>query len=809
MKIKPKVAPGGMHVAGAQTKAASENVNVRTTAGQPSVILEPTVAGVVAQQPVTRNATIEYDVSGAVQVPGGKVFDAGILPAVANPALVTRTKIMAQELEKFSYPTDFSTYQLRGPLAKDLEPVTNNHITVASRKQLSRFFYNATFIMMPCGEDIVYLDNRLFQPTNVIDSTRYTDSSDAVVEAMVNAPSDRWNAKARRIAKLAKAIKLSVLAQTNDTNPFYSMRISELYDRLTDYFLVIDRAVTLTKNLRAIVNMEPALRGAGQSVYSNYKRMYTADFQAQVLDYVARLEAALVGSYYDSISLADYMRFARISLLPAQHGGIKYLVPCAHGATVAYEPYIVTSEEWGTGRAMYFAQLQPSNNASLPFDKQSILDHIQTVTNRLYSGDISMMQTGLAAFNGLPMLGELTWTGLDVGSDLVLQYMSTYQQGSGFLDTNKSWVTGPGYALKFAFVPTGVHGTYPETTENALSKPFFGPYHLVGPDGYGYPLQASTGLTMNYNGRYHVVGSYVTTEVGKAINLTPNCHVLDWRQSDLVGSTASNVMPVSLQATPVASLEDVTVASTPGMALLSPAYDGKGPKVEAADYVPGAGLGLYRFVSASPSTGTLSGVLHTGDIIVVSISGVNWAENKAEGPLPAYCTGPSSVNAFIRSELPNAASSTAWMMSSKETWTPDSHTNLNQLSCIDHAVLPVTKPCGVYAGNMVYTGDGASRPVLGVTDWAHSFPWSCPLIAHLSNSILGFDVTNNGWPWYEKDRSVFEMTLKYTHDQNSTPGCGALTALSVLPISDFEFGVERRDESGRACYAATLLLNAD
>lgn len=492
----------------------STNIKDEIYVENPPIGLDAQNAGSKANLSTSGKYQLYYDVNGTTPVVGGKLLLGGLVQSTKNDAAVIDKIIndMWDQINSAASPIPYSDY-------------LDYHLNQLNTKRKYRnLLGSVTVICASMAEDITYLDGSLYSDDSVINSDNYKLYDDnnqpldagiayeRYVTSMVNAAKDQYSPAARRIAKLAKTIKSSVLAQMNDTNPFYNMPLAEIYDRLVDYFRLINRAVTLVKNADAWLHAGDMLQVGAQQAFYDYRQIYTSKLVLEISDYLARLKTALVGQYYDEVGLTNYIKFGTMGLNPTQNGSVRFIQPIISNVMPidnAGAPIAIANKDY-TGSLIFLPCLKIHSQ----FVKTSSYDDIiiqilDQTTQLLYSADVTRIQTALAAFNGLPQLGDIIWSGFDVKNDLIALLSSNSAKVMGTLveDTVTKFrgVSSVGEPAS-ATVEFSVH---------SLSIPYISHYKASGAvaPGENYPIMPNVanrpskialGLIAHFNG----VGSY-------------------------------------------------------------------------------------------------------------------------------------------------------------------------------------------------------------------------------------------------------------------------------------------------------------
>ena len=284
-----------------------------------------------------------------------------------------------------------------------------------------RIFQNSGMVYISCAENIVFVNSKMYDADYVPISTDYMSSGvplyDDLVENMCRGDIRRANLGMRRVAKLAYALKQSVLAQTNDTNPFYGMTLGEIYDRLVDYFVTISRDIVAVLNVEKVIANRLNFQGLAYAYYSQrYSKIYTADFVYRLTEQLGKLKAQLLGEFMEPVTLSHYVKCGSIGLSPVQSGRLGLIIPSISGdgrfgslkptdAAVHCSACLGDAllPSWKKGKAP--AGYAKANAADI---QEAILNDLRDRVSHLLGATISLTRVALNAFNALPRVSFST-----------------------------------------------------------------------------------------------------------------------------------------------------------------------------------------------------------------------------------------------------------------------------------------------------------------------------------------------------------------------------------------------------------------
>lgn len=654
-------------------------------------ILTPEKAGQVAQAPVSNSSVLTYDVSGSTPVIGGKLYDGGEFRIGA--ATLTAPRVVLKHVMDAAAPTNFNEYiaQLQGNPSDNLFSKVS-YEDMQDEQFWTNLFSSVVAIGVGVAEDIQYMDGNLYDLTANIEATStdaanpgyYSSTTDAVVDTMVNATVDDYSPKTRRIAKLAKALKLSVLAQTNDTNPLYFMSLSEIYDRLTDYFLFINRAISKFHNYNAAIDFGKLLQIGSIDAYNKYIQYYTADNIYVINQKLGKLKASLIGNYYDAISLSDYLECAVAGLAPSQKGASRIIIPTmlpdVNGAMSAFDPLIDTNNEYPVEEWI-----------------ENVKSDIEDTINRLYSQDTAVIQTALAAFNGVPMLGDITWPGLSVKNRLAYLMMSHGYKAYGALNKlcnivhSTDNMSNEGHQLLVMYPDLG--SSYYANDQRLGTAPCQGA--IVNFNGYGTRCYSGGCVSIVYN---DVSGDeHEASMTGLILNDDPVMYddpAAAYRLSALGANTVCSIEDTRhyyddsdfKALTSLFTSDNMQLAEDKkwGWSALKYVADN-----EIIDHRKNKNIytTVYASVGDSQVPRRLYAILHNGDIAVTAVNGndAEYVRMDNEQFLNQCSHGASSIAACVAlHKYGNVNNNTGLEL-------PQVEMNLNRVSNVHYAVMPISR----------------------------------------------------------------------------------------------------------------------
>ena len=278
--------------------------------------------------------------------------------------------------------------------------------TVAAASEFYKQCLQTSMLVVPIAEHIPFVNYKMFTQKYAIVSTDYAPGTeaDANYRALLQAGRSQASSYARRIANLVHAMKTAILAQTNDTNPFYEMYEAEIYDRVLDYITNVNRVLSAIYNIRAIIGARDALSVGALEKYNQYSTVYTADAVRELQMKINKMAAGVLGQFIDVKSCAQYMQYTTLKLAPSQIGSFRVVVPVEAGylnrkiSGRKFWDHTQTSD----GSCDLNHELLPYQ-LMVPYDTYSAISRIKATLDRLYdrlfTADSTMAVAAMAPFS--------------------------------------------------------------------------------------------------------------------------------------------------------------------------------------------------------------------------------------------------------------------------------------------------------------------------------------------------------------------------------------------------------------------------
>lgn len=269
----------------------------------------------------------------------------------------------------------------------------------------TEYIANITYKTVNLSDRVHFVLPNAYLPSYVFTTADYTSAYDDIVALIASSTSDRYSAFDRFIAKQAIRIVESVRAQSNAHSPFYAMPVSELYDRLKDYFLAVNRAVVLLTNAKILMSEEFCNSCASGALryYDTYgyKYYHTDDNASSINEGIKQISDALQYAVFVPSILKDYLDLATVSLMPNQSHAFRFIVPRMQDPTNA----AVGLSFLYTGSDL-FTLSAAGTDASIKVLIANFIAEANNIAAYFYGGSAKLLQSGLTGFNQFSMLGN-------------------------------------------------------------------------------------------------------------------------------------------------------------------------------------------------------------------------------------------------------------------------------------------------------------------------------------------------------------------------------------------------------------------
>lgn len=267
---------------------------------------------------------------------------------------------------------------------------------VSSQQLYANALLNAGIIKYDIGEAVYFVNSKMYDAGYAINSADYTAAEtgpaiQARYAKLLSGDRNTVNAIHRRVANMVHALKTAILAQTNDTNPFYAMTEAEIYDRIIEHSVVIGRSLAAMTNVRIALGIRDCLNVGGRAYYDNvYRDTYTADTVRKLQSMLATTAANISGKFILAEYVAEYAKRCVISLAPSQVGCYRIFVPTIRNSTLSTD-WLLTSQLFPIAK-----NVQLANNLDSVF---------KTMNANLMSQEMAVINSAMAPFSQFKQLG--------------------------------------------------------------------------------------------------------------------------------------------------------------------------------------------------------------------------------------------------------------------------------------------------------------------------------------------------------------------------------------------------------------------
>lgn len=364
-------------------------------------------------------ATRALYTAGHVQVQYDSTVSAPLISPGFIPGGVTPVTMESVDAQRYSHNWDDTAYSLSaidaGDTAGRIVKRSSLSGLAASRagdeEKIRRLLNNAVFFRYDVGEHLYLCDPELYKEGAAIDPNHYISGGEAIldykVERLCRASIRVGSAWMRRLALLVTRLKDAILAQNNDTNPFYAMPKAEMFDRLALYFSYVSRAVVSTLNVGLAVGLKGSLLLGARVYYTDiYSKKFTADAVSHLQEVNSLLRATLATQFFEPYHLRSFMEMGVISLLPNQDGCVRVALP--RGKFQSKD---------GVGLYTFLGSdlLQPESARSI----ENIVWDLNQFTQFFHSGDASVVRSALLPYDVLSMVGPIDDVQIGVSPRLI------------------------------------------------------------------------------------------------------------------------------------------------------------------------------------------------------------------------------------------------------------------------------------------------------------------------------------------------------------------------------------------------------
>jgi hypothetical protein len=264
---------------------------------------------------------------------------------------------------------------------------------IADKKKLHLFLKSLTYVTQNVSEHVVFIKDEAYAGT----IGTYGPTEEALLTKLGSGMNEVFQTSDIKLARLATALKDAAISQGNSNNPAYAMNVAEIYDRLVDYFHAVNHTMVLYYNALGLFGSESDFKAGARSLWlqTDFSELFEPSTKLNFFDKIADLKRALLGQYYFSPQLLDYMDYLVVSKLPNQDAGFRYLVPqlLTNGGDVGEVSY--------TGADLFLVdQTAAQKYADFKSAVNTIIEYFESPTAKL----LAAMTTG---FNQFPVITSL------------------------------------------------------------------------------------------------------------------------------------------------------------------------------------------------------------------------------------------------------------------------------------------------------------------------------------------------------------------------------------------------------------------
>jgi len=288
-------------------------------------------------------------------------------------------------------------------LSENASIITTNELIKPLK--FRRLMMNATYKTAYYADHVFFIFEGAYDPTYVFDSSDYIADYDDAVALIAASNNESYSPFIRWLANQAIRIQEAVIAQSNAHNPFYSMPVSEIYDRLMDYFIGVHRAVVLLNNVKILIS-DTFRKGIESGAHYFYDEMgakfyYSDHNKTRIERAIADLARNLYGLNFVPKILKQYLDAGTVSLMRNQNFSFKFIVPKHADPTGAASTLVYN------GSAL-FNLTTTNTEAAINTLVDTLISSITNVCAYLKAGNVRDVTAGLTGFNQFKVLGALT-----------------------------------------------------------------------------------------------------------------------------------------------------------------------------------------------------------------------------------------------------------------------------------------------------------------------------------------------------------------------------------------------------------------
>lgn len=188
---------------------------------------------------------------------------------------------------------------------------------------------NTGRIVVPYGEAVLFVCPKRYNIKSTLTDQDYNDADvEKAYQNLLTGGHAVANQFYRELANGVHALKTAILAQTNDTNPFYTYSEAKIFDELVEYHVNLCRAFTWLYTARQLMGMEKLVAATAYTMYQSVKgKTFSMENQSYIAQLANQLAGTLAGRFGDLTAVGRYLERSTMCLAPRQGGGLKLIVP--------------------------------------------------------------------------------------------------------------------------------------------------------------------------------------------------------------------------------------------------------------------------------------------------------------------------------------------------------------------------------------------------------------------------------------------------------------------------------------------------
>lgn len=377
-------------------------MKIKTTPGQSGKIIKTSsgVKSVPNKEQAAQTAIATGPTAGELglqYVPGTKVntFDnksyLGAAPVAGNVG------VTAVSPDPFSISDTVRYTDAFAKLSSESLPSGGSFARSAAYRNLTHYVYTV-------ADHFFFIDPALYNPSNSFTPANYTATTDALVAQYATADGEKTSPYIRGVAQLARAMKDAIVAQQNTTNPFYSIRESEMFDRLMDYFRTVGRALVVIQNTRLVLGLQNvAISGMNRWYQTVGRTLFTATNITDLNLAIVEALDAIRGAFIIPAHISEYLEQGLISLMPNQKGAARLFVP-RFATQVSGNQLVPSAITYLPGSGLVAA----TTTGAVTTAVSDVISYLRSVATYFQGSAANIVKSALIPFNQLPQLGQIS-----------------------------------------------------------------------------------------------------------------------------------------------------------------------------------------------------------------------------------------------------------------------------------------------------------------------------------------------------------------------------------------------------------------